>query len=408
MATDIGVMVGGDVHKYTHTLVAVDRTGQERGCWSVGNEPAALAGLVRALQQLGAQAPGRLQVVLEDAHGNGARLADALLTAGLATATLAPGLIAQRRRRTTLHASKSDVEDARLIAKVAWIEPQHVRPVQRPAPQQAALAHWHRWRTVLVRERRSICNLLHLHLYQTYPTYRDLLADPCSQAARRFWARFPTADQLAGVRRATVERVLAGPRGTRGLPAATRARVWEKVHALPASPSSEATLALAAVIQALLRRLTALDADLAAATAALTAALPPAARLLLTIPGIQAPTAATIALALGDVARFSHGDAVARFAGVAPRMWSSAQRGGLHTSNRGHRALHSALYLLALRRIAQPSLERTYFERKVDAGKPKRQALTCLMRQLCRVIYAILRDHRPYVLPSSPALGGPA
>ena len=390
-------------------VASVDRAGREHGRFEVANTVPAIEAFVENLTQLQARATGEVQVVLEDAQGHGALLATRLVRAGLGVVTLAPALVAQRRRRATIHASKSDVEDAQLIAKVALVEPGQLRPGQLGPADREALADLPRVRRHLVTERTATLNLLHRELHRAYPSYRGMFRDPWSQAAQRVWVRFPTPAQLDGMRRRTLVRVLKGPTG-RGLSGTAIERVWHEVgelrrHRMP--PPG----ALARVIPLLLGRLAELDRQLAALEAEMAAGLPAEGRLLTTIPGVRTLTAATLLVAIKDVRRFASSDALARFAGVAPRTWRSASRGGLHRSKRGHRGVHSTLYLLALRRITQRGPERAYFQRKVAEGKSGRQALTCLMRQLCRVIYAVLRDGRPYQAdyqpPSRPAVTAP-
>ena len=175
-----GLVVGGDVHKYAHTLVVLDRAGQEHGRFAVANTVPAIEAFVENLTQLQARATGEVQVVLEDAQGHGALLATRLVRAGLGVVTRAPALVAQRRRRATIHASKSDVEDAQLIAKVALVEPGQLGPADREA-----LADLPRVRRHLVTERTATLNLLHRELHRAYPSYRGMFRDPWRQASQR-------------------------------------------------------------------------------------------------------------------------------------------------------------------------------------------------------------------------------
>ena len=308
-----GLVVGGDGHKYAHTLVVLDRAGREHGRFAVANTVPAIEAFVENLTQLQARATGEVQVVLEDAQGHGALLAPRLVRAGLGVVTRAPALVAQRRRRATIHASKSDVEDAQLIAKVALVEPGQLRPVQLGPADREALADLPRVRRHLVTERTATLNLLHRELHRAYPSYRGMFRDPWRQAAQRVWVRFPTPAQLDGVRRRTLVRVLKGPTG-RGLSGTAIERVWHEVgelrrHRMP--PPG----ALARVIPLLLGRLAELDRQLAALEAEMAAGLPAEGRLLTTIPGVRTLPAATLLVAIKDVRRFASSDALARFAG---------------------------------------------------------------------------------------------
>ena len=44
-------------------------------------------------------------------------------------------------------------------------------------------------------------------------------------------------------------------------------------------------------------------------------------------------------------------------------------------------------------------IARAYYLKKLAEGKTKKQAITCLKRRLCDIIYAMMRDKSEYVMP---------
>ena len=70
-------------------------------------------------------------------------------------------------------------------------------------------------------------------------------------------------------------------------------------------------------------------------------------------------------------------------------------------SQRGNHALKSALFLSAFASLADPT-SRAYYDRKRAEKKRHNAALICLARRRTDVIYAMLRDRRPYEPPSAP------
>ena len=60
-----------------------------------------------------------------------------------------------------------------------------------------------------------------------------------------------------------------------------------------------------------------------------------------------------------------------------------------------------ALFLSAFAALADPT-SRAYYDRKRAAGKRHNAALICLARRRVDVIYAMLRDRRPYQAPAAP------
>jgi hypothetical protein len=61
--------------------------------------------------------------------------------------------------------------------------------------------------------------------------------------------------------------------------------------------------------------------------------------------------------------------------------------------------LKAAPFVSAFARLADPT-SRAYYDRKRAQGKRHNAALICLARRRVDVIYAMLRDRKPYQLPA--------
>ena len=93
----------------------------------------------------------------------------------------------------------------------------------------------------------------------------------------------------------------------------------------------------------------------------------------------------------GDIHRFANRDHYAAYTGTAPVEYSSGGRTVHRLSRRGNRHLNHALHLAALCQIRQPASEgRAYFDRKVEEGKTKREALRALKRHVSNTAYTCL------------------
>jgi len=92
---------------------------------------------------------------------------------------------------------------------------------------------------------------------------------------------------------------------------------------------------------------------------------------------------------------------LAAYAGLAPvtRRSGTSIKGEV-PSLRGNRALKRALFLSAFASLSHPP-SRTYYERKISEGKRHNQALLCLARRRCDVLYAMIRNGAFY--DASPA-----
>jgi len=123
--------------------------------------------------------------------------------------------------------------------------------------------------------------------------------------------------------------------------------------------------------------------------------------------GVDTVVSAKIISSVGDINRFSSASKLAKFAGIAPLDKSSGRKQKHKKSNRGHRGLNNAVYHIALCQIARDRLKRpknpvalAYYQRKLAEGKTKKEALTCLMRRLCDIIFRLMKDGSEYVMPS--------
>lgn len=90
----------------------------------------------------------------------------------------------------------------------------------------------------------------------------------------------------------------------------------------------------------------------------------------------------------GDPTRFTSADAYAAYNGTAPVEFSSGGRRAHRLSRRGNRQLNHAMHLAALCQIRQTSSEgRAYYERKLEQGKTKKEAIRALKRHISNRVY---------------------
>jgi hypothetical protein len=124
---------------------------------------------------------------------------------------------------------------------------------------------------------------------------------------------------------------------------------------------------------------------------------------LATLTGVDTVTSAKLIAQIGDVKRFASSDKLAKCAGIAPQQKSSGEKRKFKKSNRGRRQLNTVIYQIALCQIgrdrtgkAKNSKAREYFLRKISEGKTKKEALTCLQRRLCDIIYSMMKNKTEY------------
>ena len=132
----------------------------------------------------------------------------------------------------------------------------------------------------------------------------------------------------------------------------------------------------------------------------------PTLELLQSIPGIGFLTAATIIAEIGDFSAFSKPKKLVAYFGIDPSVMQSGEFTGTRNkmSKRGSRLLRRVLYTTALanirtKRNSEPCnpVLMDFYKRK-SQSKPKKVALGAVMHKLVYIIFAVLRDRKPFEL----------
>jgi transposase len=117
--------------------------------------------------------------------------------------------------------------------------------------------------------------------------------------------------------------------------------------------------------------------------------------ILCSIPGIGEPTAAAILIECPEIGTLGRKQ-VASLAGLAPMTRQSGQWRGRACIQGGRKFLRDALYMPALVAVRfNPDMTAKY-EDMCARGKPKKVALTAIMRKLLELANALLKDSRKW------------
>ncbi len=158
---------------------------------------------------------------------------------------------------------------------------------------------------------------------------------------------------------------------------------------------------LAKILKAIRRLIT---EDMAKDTPMLSLTL----ELLQSIPGIGLLTAATILAEVGDFSAFSKPGKLVAYFGIDPSVMQSGEFIGTRNkmSKRGSKLLRRVLFTVALANIRTKRDKKPcnpvmmeFYKRKCQS-KPKKVALGAVMRKLVCIIFAVLRDRKPFELRS--------
>lgn len=338
------VVVGTDVHKRTHTFVAVDEVGRKLGEKVVA---ATTCGHSKALAWARAEFGTEVLWGIEDCRNLSARLERDLLAAGQPVVRVAPKLMAQARASARTR-GKSDPIDALAVAQAVLRNPG--LPIAAHDEVSRELKLLVDRREDLVAQRTSTINRLRQRVHELDPA-----AEP----------------KPGSLHRATPRALLADWLGTQSGLLAELARD----ELVDVTRLTEAIDALAERIGERVRHV---------------------APALLALPGCGELTAAKLVAETADVNRFKSEPAFARHSGVAPiPVWSGNTAGRVRLTRSGNRQLNAALHRIAITQIRlRGSQGQTYYRKRLAAGNSTKEALRCLKRRLARTVFQRLHtDH---------------
>jgi transposase len=396
----VEIAIGIDVAKEFHWAVATrldPDTGKAVSVLSrrVDNTPPQIAALVDELVELAATCHGSLQVGI-DIVGGIARLLEVMLTDAGLDVVHVPGLMVKTARRASRGGEhKSDPRDARVIADQVRSRDdlRTLTPVTEPDAQLGLLVSR---RQDLVRDQTRRIGRLRDLLCSIHPGL-ERVVDPTNKADLELLARYVTAAEIrrAGIARITTQLHRTGRYRAATLDTLVSAAVLASQQQTITVPGQTTA---AAIIKDLARECLAARDKIAAVDTQLAEVLDnhPDAALIATLPGMGAVLTAELLAVAGGLSRFTSGDHLAAAAGLAPALVQSGKVRYLQRPLAGDRALKRVFYQSAFCALPHDPASRAFYDRKRAEGKRHHQALIALARRRVNVLYAMLRDRRPY------------
>ncbi len=120
-----------------------------------------------------------------------------------------------------------------------------------------------------------------------------------------------------------------------------------------------------------------------------------------TIPGIGTILGAVILSEFGDINRFDKPSQLVAYASIDATVSQSGEYEGTHNvmSKRGSPYLRKALFQAALVASNSDSVLKAYYQKKRAEGKHHKTCVGAVARKLCNIIYAVLKNDKPYQVP---------
>lgn len=349
-----------DIHKDTHTAVAVNCFGQNLFETVISNSEKDFTEFTATVERLSRE--NKLQPIfgLEDSYGYGLRLARFLFHTN-ARIKMVPPVLVDHVRRYETHPEKNDSLDALGIARVLIqrIDTLPDYSISKEDDLSKEIKELALDREFLVKEQTRIKNQLHRLLHKAYNSeYRNKFKDPFSLKALRYW----------------------------------------KTHPVPQRSSDALSDVLKNQIKRKVKRLLAIREEVQEIEDELASLTEQTGQKLKTLNGSGTVLTAQVLAEVRNIERFHSPDALAKYAGLAPRERSSGKTIRHIKSKSGNRRLNMAIHRIALSQISRSgnAEAKGYFQRKLSEGKTKAQALCCLKRRLVDIIFMMLKHKQEY------------
>jgi transposase len=385
------IWIGVDTGKLAHHATAVDATGSVLWSQRVPNDQAAIEQLIARADREGAEL--RWATDLTSAE---AALLLALLVVAQQRVVYVPGSMVNRMAGAFAGEGKTDAKDAKVIAETARLR-RDLTEVSTPdelvvelslltGHRADLMADWvrgvNRLRDLLTR----VCPALERALDYSTRSALILVAGYCTPAAIRQAGKAGLTDwlQAQGAHRPSIG----------GITDKALAAAASQTVTLP----GEATTAQ--LIKRLARQLLDLDREIKDLDKQITNRFRahPQAKIIESLPGMGPILGAEfLAITGGDLAAFGTPARLATYAGLAPIPQDSGRRTGVrHRPRRYHRRLRYVFYMAAFSSLKKAGPSRTFYDRKRAERQRHTKATIALARRLVDVLWALLRDNRPF------------
>lgn len=383
---EVAVYLGLDVGKAGHHAVGLSPAGKKVYDRALPNSEPKLRAL---LDKLTAR-HGTVLVVVDQPASIGALPLSVARAAGCLVAYL-PGLSMRRVADLYPGQAKTDARDAHIIADAARTMPHLLRDLKADDETIAALSMILGFDDDLATEATRTANRIRGLLTAIHPSLERVIGPRLEHRAvldllTRHGA--PNRIQGAGIEQITAELRANAPRIAARLAGEIFAALAEQSVVVPGTDAANIILpGLATSLKNTLDQRRRLEAEIETLLEA-----HPLSPVLTSMPGIGVRTAARILAEAGDATAFADAAHLASYAGLAPvTRRSGTSIRGEHSNRGGNKKLKRAMFLAAFSALRDPT-SRAYYERKITEGKRHNQALICLARRRCDVLYAMLKN----------------
>lgn len=387
------IYAGVDIAKVDHAIGAVDETGAEaaRPMKFKNSE----AGFERCIAWLESVAESEDDVFVGmEATGHYWKACFAyLMAAGYRVCVVNPMQVHAMRKLKSLSGVKNDRIDSWLIAET--LRQGDYDETRLATDEVQALKQLTRYHQGLKQELAAVKTQAICVLDAYFPEYAALFSDMFGAASLKVLAECPTPSEVARKRASSIAKLLSeGSRGRLGDAKAAEVKAAAKSSVGIRLGEEAASFQ----IRTMVSQVEFLNATIAKVEKEVASLLGKVEPNITTIPGVSTTTGAQIVAEIGDVKRFRNAASIVKYAGLNSGVDESGKHSaeGVPITKHGSPYLRRSLWLAANRARQYDPRLKEYYDKLRRKGKPHRVAVTAVARKLCHVVYAVMRDGKPY------------
>lgn len=387
------IYAGVDIAKVDHVIGAVDETGAEaaRPMKFKNSE----AGFERCIAWLESVAESEDDVFVGmEATGHYWKACFAyLMAAGYRVCVVNPMQVHAMRKLKSLSGVKNDRIDSWLIAET--LRQGDYDETRLATDEVQALKQLTRYHQGLKQELAAVKTQAICVLDAYFPEYAALFSDMFGAASLKVLAECPTPSEVARKRASSIAKLLSeGSRGRLGDAKAAEVKAAAKSSVGIRLGEEAASFQ----VRTMVSQVEFLNATIAKVEKEVASLLEKVEPNITTIPGVSTATGAQIAAEIGDVRRFRNAASIVKYAGLNSGVDESGKYSaeGVPITKHGSPYLRRSLWLAANRARQYDPRLKEYYDKLRRKGKPHRVAVTAVARKLCHVVYAVMRDGKPY------------
>lgn len=387
------IYAGVDIAKVDHVIGAVDETGAEaaRPMKFKNSE----AGFERCIAWLESVAESEDDVFVGmEATGHYWKACFAyLMAAGYRVCVVNPMQVHAMRKLKSLSGVKNDRIDSWLIAET--LRQGDYDETRLATDEVQALKQLTRYHQGLKQELAAVKTQAICVLDAYFPEYAALFSDMFGAASLKVLAECPTPSEVARKRASSIAKLLSeGSRGRLGDAKAAEVKAAAKSSVGIRLGEEAASFQ----IRTMVSQVEFLNATIAKVEKEVASLLGKVEPNITTIPGVSTTTGAQIVAEIGDVKRFRNAASIVKYAGLNSGVDESGKYSaeGVPITKHGSPYLRRSLWLAANRARQYDPRLKEYYDKLRRKGKPHRVAVTAAARKLCHVVYAVMRDRKPY------------